>query len=217
MMDSPRNGKPYVWVTWITGLLSGMDACEWKAWYRSHYRYAKREREGGDLAAWQAEHDQMTSVRVDELKMNGWRVHVEEANAFQMRGKVATLAGKPDIVAYHDPTLRALVIDEKSGSPKPSDEWQVLVYLFALPIIGVMETINGEVAGEVEYRGSSVHIPSARLDLSARTKIAWTMKMIGDMVAPKRTPSQKECAFCDIAACPERIETSTSMAETEMF
>jgi hypothetical protein len=216
-LDSPRNGKPYVWVTWITGLLSGIDACQWRAWYRSRYRYAKREREGGDLSAWNSEHDQMTSRRVDELKINGWRVHVEEANAFKLQGKTATLAGKPDIVAYHDATVRALVIDEKSGSPKPSDEWQVLLYMFALPIAGVMQCINGELSGEVEYRGSSAHVPLARLDEKARASISGTMKMIGLPVAPTRTPSQRECAFCDIAACPERIETAASLGETEAW
>jgi CRISPR/Cas system-associated exonuclease Cas4 (RecB family) len=214
MIDSPRNGKPYTWVTWITGLLSGMDACEWRAWYRSHYRYAKLPREGGDIESWRVEHDQMTTARVDTLKSSGWRVHVEEANAFKLLGKSATLAGKPDIVAFHDATLRAVVIDEKSGSPKPSDEWQVLVYMFALPITG---SVYGDISGQIEYRGSCVDIPISRLDETARNRIAATMRMIGDMAAPSRTPSQGECAYCDIAACPERIDTSASMAETDVF
>ena len=30
-----RAGGPYIWVTWLTKLLSDENSCEWAAWFRS--------------------------------------------------------------------------------------------------------------------------------------------------------------------------------------
>jgi hypothetical protein len=35
-MTAPRDGS-YIWVTWITGLMSADKQCEWAAWFRAHF------------------------------------------------------------------------------------------------------------------------------------------------------------------------------------
>src|SRR4051812_5052232 len=129
-MDSLRD-KNYIWVTWLTGLLAGSDKCEWACWYRSHYRFAKHESVDGDLESWKEQHDEMVGARVQALRRDAWQVNVEEANKFKLSGANGTLWGQPDIVAVKGRT--ALVVDEKSGQKLAKDEWQVRVYMFALP------------------------------------------------------------------------------------
>ena len=36
-MAKPRESKPYIWVTWLSKLLSGDDSCEWRAWFQAHH------------------------------------------------------------------------------------------------------------------------------------------------------------------------------------
>src|SRR5206468_35641 len=33
---------PFIWVTWISSLLSGDNHCEWAAWFRAHFEHEKR-------------------------------------------------------------------------------------------------------------------------------------------------------------------------------
>lgn len=30
--------KPFIYVTWLSGLLFGSKQCKWAVWYRAHYR-----------------------------------------------------------------------------------------------------------------------------------------------------------------------------------
>jgi hypothetical protein len=215
MADSPRP-KPYVWVSWLTGLLAGMDHCVWKAWYKSHYRYAKVPREDEfDLQKWTREHDAMTAIRVAALKQDkAWsHIRVEEDNSFKLDGRGATLAGKPDIVAVNEQEKFALVIDEKSGRKKESDAWQVLIYMFALPLVWAS---GWRIEGEVEYRGERRSVPSDRMN-EARPKILELMRIIGDPAAPLRSPSVSECRFCDVASCTSRMAGTTQSADASRF
>lgn len=77
-MASPRD-EPFVWVTWLSGLLSGATTCEWAAWFKAHHFYEKRLREG-DLAMYQIQHttllmqvrDRLSSVMTDAwFRRNG--------------------------------------------------------------------------------------------------------------------------------------------------
>jgi hypothetical protein len=200
-MDNPRN-RPYIWVTWLTGLLAGLDKCEWKSWYKAHYRYAKRS--GDDtfnLQEWTRQHDQMTAKRVEQLKCDNWTVQVEEQNSFRLDGSRATLSGKPDIIALRAAEKRLLVIDEKSGRPRESDRWQVLLYMFALPLVWA----NGwQVDGQVEYRGQSLDVSREQLTPEVSTQIVDKIVVVGGTEEPNRTPSASECRFCDIMNCPDR-------------
>lgn len=214
--DSRRHGTKYCYATWITGVLAGTDHCAWKPWYRSTYRYAKLvDINKQALDAWIVEHNAMVEARVAALKVDGWTVTVEEENAFKLKGRTVLLAGKPDIVAFRE--LDALIIDEKSGAPRPSDEWQVLLYMFAIPRVGHLQQRRANVRGEVEYRGSSLSVPLTRLDAAASTRIVATLQAIGSEAEPARTPSLTECAFCDIAACPDRMSAPEHSGQSEDF
>lgn len=218
-MADDKRWNAYVWVTWITGLLAGSEVCEWKTWYRAHFRYAKKER-GGDLDDWQIQHDGMVRARTSKLEAEGYRVTTEDQNQFKLKGSNgAVLSGKPDIVGVRTvgqdgaaTGTESLVVDEKSGDERLSDQWQVLVYMFALPRLFLKSV---PLRGEVEYRTKVVEIAPARLDVAARAKIVTTMQTVTGDMEPPRTPSAKECRFCDVLACPDRIESKEHVADVK--
>ena len=66
-----------------------------------------------------------------QLGVGGYTVEVEGQNSFQLRGKSATLAGRPDLVARRDD--EAVIVDAKTGQENPSHDIQVMIYLYAVP------------------------------------------------------------------------------------
>lgn len=211
-MDSKR-GKPYAWVTWITGLLAGTDKCQWKAWVKSNFRYAKRaEDQSKDLSDWTKQHDQMVGERVLKLEREGYTVRTEDENAFKVEGRTAILSGKPDIVAVRPDSDSALVIDTKSGSVKPKDSWQVYIYMWALPLT-VYKGLK--MAGAVDYRHGLENLPP--LTQGHVDRITETMRLVGQSGAPPAAPSVAECRYCDIVECKVRVGSEVSKATVEDF
>lgn len=204
MKADDKRSKPYVWVTWITKFLAGEDKCEWKNWYKANFRYAKRdEPEFPALKRWIRQHDEMTSIRKADLESEGWMVATEEANAFKLDGKQATLSGKPDIVATKPDEKLLLVVDEKSGKKRNSDRWQVLTYMFALPL-AFSRFSSWAISGAVDYRNGLMEI--SNLEDEHVERISGAITTISSEEEPARTPSVHECRFCNILNCPDRAD-----------
>lgn len=261
-MAVPRDGS-YIWVTWITGLLSGDRQCLWSAWYRAHFKDYERKPTSFDLAAWTAQHNEMVRTRAEALRAGGHEVYVEDQNKFSLRGRAATLGGKPDLVAVRGPAdgrraggggaggrkatagaaggvdpgdreatagaaggvgpggraaddggergREALVIDCKSGKQRNSDYFQVLAYMLVLPL--THPACRGlPVAGEIQYRGTSVRIEPEKLTDGLKQLIRTTIEQVGGDAEPARVPSSAECRFCDLCVpdCPDRIDEDDS-------
>ena len=58
-------------------------------------------------------------------------VYVENQNSFRLRGRYATLAGKPDLIAVKHGD--AVIIHAKTGRPSPHHTVQVMIYQYAVP------------------------------------------------------------------------------------
>ena len=113
-----QRDEPYVWVTWLSSLLSGDSTCEWAAWFKVHHTFAKRPREG-DQARHQIEHSSLlTSVR-DKYRAEGYVVYAEKQNEFKLRGSVGVLAGKPDLIALSGRGKAPIDTVEEPEPPKP--------------------------------------------------------------------------------------------------
>jgi len=213
--DNKRR-SPYVWTTWIVGLLAGTDKCEWKAWYKSNFRYAQiPPHDQASLDQWNKHHDAMSAEIVERLKSEGWDVSVEEANQFTLKGKTATLSGKPDIFALNKDNTLAKVIDAKTGTVKAKDEWQVLVYIFAYLIKWRNKGRGTELSGEVEYRSGSM--PVRPMMPAVERAILNVMAMVGSKTEPPRVPSHNECRFCNIMYCPDRMSIMEEETEVDEF
>lgn len=199
-----RRPRPYVWVTWITPLLAGTASCQWKVWTKSQFRYAKLPGDGNfDVNEWTRQHNAMVEVRAAVLRNQGYEVLIEDQNSFKLKGEKGDLAGKCDIVALKHAEKRALIVDQKSGKERPSDIWQVRIYIWAKRLLSLKDW---HVDGEVEYRGRSQPVPMTSVDASTINQISQVLKMATGEVAPPRAPSQYECQYCDIADCPERFK-----------
>ena len=216
-MNEARS-NPYIWVTWISKLLSGESQCEWAAWFRSHYKHDKLP-SNFDLAKWTTEHNEMLHKRRDKLEAEGFNVYTEDQNSFKMEGKSGlTVSGKADIVAIK--ADKAFVEDCKTGNPKTSDHMQVLIYMLTLPV-ATAHCKGLKLEGRILYKDAIVDIPSSKIDQELKELFKQKVLLVGGTEKPRKIPSWNECRFCDISKtdCPERIDvqpTATS-AEHDLF
>jgi hypothetical protein len=202
-----RIGKPYVWVTWITGYLSEDDRCYWRAWVQAHYQsYPKPEKTPEEqkakdqfLSEWNRKHDNMVLSRAERMRQEGYQVLVEREGKFALSGAVATLGGQPDVIGLQPQHKEAIIVDAKSGKKKSRYPWQVRLYQFAKGLTSLKEW---KIRGEVEYADEVV--PVEPIDDSHIQQISKVLKIVGGAEEPKRVPSQWECEYCDIVSCPDR-------------
>jgi len=209
-MTTPRT-NPYIWVTWITGILSADKQCQWSAWFRAHYQDFARVPSTFDLATWKAAHGEMVRARAEQLRAEGWVVSVEDQNKFTLRGVAATLGGVPDVVAVRG--CQGLVVDCKSGKQRDSDFFQVLTYMRVLPV--THPACKGvRLAGEVQYREMALRIEPEQLTHELRQLIRTVIERVGADEPPVKMPSYPECRFCDLTAadCPERVDREAGAA-----
>jgi hypothetical protein len=217
-MAEPRD-HPYVWATWVSRFMAGEVQCTWSTWFKAHYTYARLPSDF-NLAKWTAEHTELVREHDAALRAEGYKVFVEEQNAFRMRGRhEVMLSGKPDLVAQRGEEL--CVIDCKTGTPRTSDNLQVLIYMLILPYARPRWQ-HRAVQGRVQYRHASVPIPAEAVDDRFRAQFRQAMERIGGSTALMRHPSYGECRFCDISRhdCPERVDTppaDITAAEHDLF
>jgi Holliday junction resolvase len=215
-MTTTARRAPYIWTTWITGLLATDDSCRWAAWFKAHFTFTKVERDDSALTKWKAEHGDMVTARVAELRAEGWTVTIEEQNAFKQKGKKtgALLSGKPDIVATRG--ADALVVDCKSGTRKDKDFWQVAIYLVMLPLVRPEIFGGRRLVGELRYRDGALLIQPEEMTPDVRARISAQLLETGGLEPPDRVPSERECSFCDIGPhdCAARLELAAAAPAT---
>jgi len=211
-----RGGKPYIWTTWLSSLLGGRQ-CVWSAWFKAHFKYTKFEEQASQLAEWNRDHGRLMREIKADLEENGWRVKVESENDFKLEGALAVLAGKPDVIATMPGHV--LVVDGKTGRPRDSDWWQVLIYLYALQF--ARKDLVGTQVAEVHYlKGDRVmRVLPAELTDARRDDIIRMVKAIAAHAPPAKAPSRDECMRCNIgfADCPERFRERDATAMVEAF
>ena len=199
-IEDPLRRKPYVWATWITKLLSGENKCWHAAWYKSRYKATKTP-DDPDRAdffkEWTRKHDALIATADARYKKNGYVTKLEEQAEFKLVGKLADVAGKPDLVAMKDG--RAVVVEGKAGRKRPADHWQVLIYLFGLPLSW---TADLKLEGALEYADGEEIVRD--LGKRERTAIIDAIRAVSLPDEPAHSPSPNECRYCDVAACQER-------------
>jgi PD-(D/E)XK nuclease superfamily len=113
--------------------LAGEFHCGWSPWFRAHFTDFQDLR-NTDWTQWTADHAELVHAHAEFLQEKGWNVFVEGANAFKLEGQTGiVLAGQPDIVAVSDSEVR--IDDCKTGGPRVSDRYQLLIYMALLPYV----------------------------------------------------------------------------------
>lgn len=200
-----KREKPYIWVTWLTKLLVGDNSCEWAAWFKAHYQKYDQVPDTFDSARWQMKHTELLNrVRVD-LEAEGKTVFIERQNRFTLKGAIATLGGRPDLIAISGD--RGVIYDVKTGQPTPSDHIQVMTYMYSMPK-AFRQYREMAFDGMVVYHDHRVPIPAAAVNDSFVSGLIDLIRKVGSPEPLRKVPSGMECGFCPIASseCPERME-----------
>lgn len=206
--------QPYIWTTWLSKILGGDSSCEWSAWYRAHYEnIPKRDR--SDMDGWRMKHTSLLNQTKARFEKEGSRVFLEDQNKFSLKGKVATLAGKPDLIVVGDDYM---ICDVKSGQPKISDRMQVMIYMYAIPL--VLPQYKGvSFSGMVAYDGDHDYISPEDINEMFTSSLVGLIKRVGNAEPAQRVPSVRECRFCDLTAesCEARVDAIEVEGETDAF
>ena len=202
-MPRPRE-SPYVWATWLAKLLAGEASCEWAGWFRSHYQAWTKPPSDFDSTQWMLDHTALVNRERERSERLGYTVYTEGQNSFRLRGRSATVAGKPDLIALKG--QHAVIIDAKTGKSSPAHAAQVMVYQYAVP--KALEQYHGvEFSGRVVYPDGQVGIPVSAVGEKFTERLGSLIRRLAAETPARRVPSAQECAFCDItkADCPERV------------
>ena len=163
-MAVPRE-TPYIWTTWLPRLLTGENSFEWAVWFKARHQDWTRTPSEFNQAQWMLDHTALLNERITNWEVGGFDVDVEAQHRFELHGKSATLAGRPDLVARRDD--EAVIVDAKTGQENPSHVVQVMIYLYAVPVERSLpsETADGRIipvdVGEATIRleGLQFHTP----------------------------------------------------------
>mgnify|MGYP001565145288 CR=1 FL=1 len=214
-MASPiRDGLPQFWTTHIAKALSGDQPCQLSTWLGGHHVLDKRPREdASSLALWKTNHTALLHQIVEDFRREEWRCSVE--SFFQVRGQSAILSGKADIIAQQT-DFRPLIIDGKSGKPRESDIIQVIIEMVMIPLAWSSPTMMFD--GLVVYDTHRVAIEPKQAE-ELKPRIFALLKELGTMPRPEPSPSQSNCAYCDVAEgdCAARWQEVTQAEAVTEF
>ena len=206
-MAQKRSTGPYIWATSLPRLLTGENSCEWAGWFKAQHENSRwtRTRNDFDQTKWLLDHTALLCDQKRNWESKGYTVLTEGQNTFRLRGKTATLAGKPDLVAVRGNT--AVIIDGKTGKDGSAHAVQVMIYLYTLPLTGDRYK-ELQLHGQVSYQDHTVEVPSAAVDHRFTDRLAGLIRRIASDTPAAQVPSSAECRFRDItgADCPERID-----------
>ncbi len=199
-----RRSSPYVYTTWLSKLLVGDQSCEWATWFKANFQGYEKAPSTFDATGWRLAHTALLDRKYRQLIEAKHFVSVEGQNKFSLRGKCATLGGKPDLIGLNG---KGTICDIKTGQPKPSDHVQVMIYMFAVPL--ALPKYKGlRFDGLVVYPDHEVSIPAEAVDSNFVGNLADLIKRVSAETPARRVPNPDECKFCDLTSkdCTERAE-----------
>ena len=166
---------------------------------------------------WHLTHARLLNrIRV-QLEVQGQTVFTENQNSFHLRGNVATLDDKPNLIALDGNS--GTIYEAKTGKPSPSHHIQVMAYMYSVPrALGQYKGATFE--GKVVYENEEISIPSPAIDGPFLENLSQSIRRLASSIPATKGPSQMECGFCNLPAadCPERAAGKAMQEEeTEDF
>ena len=198
-MAIPRS-DPYMWVTWLSKIMSGQTACQWQGWFQTHNQLTERHPQSFDLTGWKINHTRMLTELVQKMTARGLEPRVEFP--FTIAVGEATLGGKIDCLVVENSIVQ--VYDCKTGTPRDSDVAQVMIYMHALSRID--EFKREPIQGTVLYKEhESVEIPE--LPDTFASNFDFFVNLLSADTPAVKVPGH-DCKFCSIAKsdCAERVD-----------
>ncbi len=218
-MAEKRPGLPYIWVTWLTKLLTGEASCEWAGWFQAQHDRKSWTALPGDFdsTAWLIEHTAARNKYQEMLEGRGFDVSTESQNSFHLKGRTATVGGKPDLIAVKG--NHGIIVDIKTGQPRTSDHVQVMLYMYAVSKAFPEKYKDVVLEGRVVYGEREVSVPSSAVDGKFVERFSELIRRLASNVPSRRVPSYGECGFCKIpvSECPDRVDKDSSSAAVDDF
>jgi hypothetical protein len=198
-----RRPRPEIYATWLSKLIVGDYSCEWSVWFKSNHLYRKLPSDF-DSTGHKIKHTALLNHARAMLESQGKMISTESQNWFEIKGKVATLRGKPDLVALSD---TCVICDAKTGQERASDAAQVMIYMWALPY-AYTKYKGIAFDGLLIYRERELRVPASSVTDEFKDNLLNLIKRVGSSVEARRIPSYAECKYCDISKedCADRIE-----------
>ena len=151
-------------------------------------------------------HTALVNERIGNWLVDGYEVDVEAQNRFELRGRTATLAGRPENIPRR--TGEAVIIDAKTGHENPSHTVQVMIYLYAVP--RELECYrDAKLRGQVAYRDHTTRIPAEAVDERFIQNLGALIRRISGDEPARRVPSRQECRFCDISTADWTVRVTS--------
>jgi hypothetical protein len=202
-----KRDNVFVWITWLAKVMAGEQSCEWASWVKAHHENYDKAPSDFDSAKWKIDHTRkLRELRLERQK-KGERVFLEGENQIRYNAPHGmSVVGRPDLITIKDsaPTI----YDVKTGQRKASDQVQVLIYMYLLPL--TIEAYRGKKpAGCVVYNEIRLKIAYDAVDAKFIDDFKYFLGVIGSIEPAIKVPSRNECRFCDIAKteCAERVES----------
>lgn len=205
--------KPFIWVTWLKGLMAGDNQCEWQIWYKVHNQGYEKMPQDFDSVEWNLNHTRLLRNTRNRWDDGPWHMTIEGQNSFKIKWPFydgdgawngeAIISGKPDLIARTGDGSMAVIIDAKTGKPRTADRVQVLLYMYLYPL-GTGDP--AEFQGELQYPTHQDRIPASMLTDQFKETFDYWMNIILATNEPKPIPSKQECDWCDIADCSVRFK-----------
>ena len=159
-MAYPRDGAPYIWATCLAKVMAGESSCELAAWFKArHDPNSWRRAARTSFDAWHLQHTAMLAREHKRWQERDFSILLESQNYFNLHGRTATLAGKPDIIAVNGSA--GVIVDAKTGHPSPAHSAQVMLYMYAVPR-AITHHQGMTFDGAVVYEDHEVTIPARR-------------------------------------------------------
>jgi hypothetical protein len=151
------------------------------------------------------------------LESQGRKISTESQNKFEIKGKGATLIGRPDLVALGDTNV---VCEAKTGREKASDAVQTMIYMWALPY-AYPRYKRLTFDGLLVYPGGQEIIPASLVNDVFKDALLSLIARVGSSIEAHKVPSYAECRFCDVSKedCADRIEADEheGLITTDLF
>jgi CRISPR/Cas system-associated exonuclease Cas4 (RecB family) len=197
-----KRAYPYIWVTWLSSIMSGDNPCKWQPWFKANYKMEKEQPSDFDLTSWKIKHTRLLTELSEELELvDGIELRIEEELKFTFEETQTILAGKADCICKRSKIIT--IYECKTGKERESDKVQVMIYMWLLS--NDPRTSNHTILGEVVYSDKRVRI--AKLDESFESDLLYFVKLLSRKKPPQKSPGSA-CKICKITSddCDKRID-----------
>lgn len=197
-MAIPR-GKPYIWATWLSRVMTGHVSCQWRYWFLAWHKLIQEQAATFDSVGWQIRHTRLLTEVRQELTAAGVRTNTEAAFQCRVPGCDVLINGKIDCLAVDGRIVT--VYDCKTGKPRSSDRAQVMIYMYALSTYP--RFAESLIRGMVVYQDRRDEIPCLPEDFA--DQLAYFSGLLVSDGPPVKEPG-RDCRLCKITSddCPER-------------